>query len=189
MVWARLKELREQRRGEPRSRPEAGATSNPTAARTAKAAPQESQLLQVLLAEPALVALAATQLRPEEIHHPGLRNLLEGLYALHAAGEPPTLDQLRPRLVNPALAAKALELQDIGRAIPERRACLQQLLVRFREQREWPVTQDLRNRLNAANDHAAALELLRQLQNRNVEGMETTPALQPDTSPVIGGRS
>jgi DNA primase len=190
-VWARLDELRAQRRGEPRSRPEAVVPGGgpATAPRLAKAAPEESQLLQVLLAEPALVSVAQVELSLEEINHPGLRTLLEGLYELQAAGEPPTLDQLRPRLTNPALAAKALELQDIGRANPDRTAWLQQLLVRFRERRERPATQELRNRLNAANDHTAALELLRQLQNRNVEGAGPVPSLLPDTSPVTGVRS
>ena len=46
---------------------------------------------------------------------------------------------------------------------------------RFGERRERTATQELRNRLNAANDHTAALELLRQLQNRNVEGTGPTP--------------
>ena len=167
-VWARLKELRADKRGRERegnrsSEPEAG----DVAPRAAKAAPEERQLLEVLLAEPALVATAAAAIRPEEIAHPGLRVLLEGLYALRVAGAPPTLDQLRPRLDNVRLAVKALELQEVGRANPDRPACLQKLLALFQERRLRPAKQELQNQLQAASDHVAALELLRQLQNRN----------------------
>ena len=76
--------------------------------RSAKAAPLELELLQVLLAEPALVDQAAAAVKPDEIVHPGLRKLLDGLYGLLTAGEPPTLDLLRPRLDSVPLAAKAL---------------------------------------------------------------------------------
>ncbi|HEY7422932.1 MAG TPA: DNA primase [Gemmataceae bacterium] len=169
IVWARLKELR-QHKGE-RTR-EGGSGGKPPAEgvglRTAKAAPLERELLELLLAEPTLVAQAAAAIRPEEIAHPGLRGLLEGLYGLLAAGEPPTLDLLRPRLDNVHLAAKALELQETGRMHADRQAWLRRLIARFQERRLQPVTQELQNQLNAANDPVAVLELLRQLQNRNV---------------------
>jgi DNA primase len=168
-VWARLKELRAAKQGRPEAeRPaEAGAGGSGSAApRVARAAPEERQLLEVLLAEPELVATAAAGLRPEEIAHPGLRRLLEGLYALHAAGEPPTLDQLRPRLDNVRLAVKALELQEVGRSNPDRPACLRNLLALFQERRRKRAKQELQNQLQAVSDPAAALELLRQLQNR-----------------------
>jgi hypothetical protein len=135
-------------------------------------------LLEVLLADPELVPTARASVRPDEIAHPGLRRLLEGLYALHAEGEPPTLDLLRLRLDNPRLAEKALEMQDVGRGNPERQAWLRRLLDRFQERRARPVKQELRNQLQAADpalDHGAALELLRRLQNRTSE-------LGPDAS-------
>ena len=57
------------------------------AERKAPAAPEERQLLEVLLAEPDLVfAAAEAAMPPEEIAHPGLRRLLEGLYALARGG-------------------------------------------------------------------------------------------------------
>jgi len=168
-VWAYLKELRARRAGSASDRNgRAGSASDrrgeEAGPRSAKAAPGEMQLLELLLAEPALVAQAAAAIRPEEIAHPGLRGLLEGLYGLLAAGEPPTLDLLRPRLDNVPLAAKALELQAIGRAIPDRPACLRQLLGFFQERRLKRVKQELHTQLNAASDPAAALELLRQVQ-------------------------
>jgi DNA primase len=176
-VWARLKELRDLRRSDSaRSRPEAV-----EAPRSAKAPPEERQLLEVLLAEPALVAEAMAALPLEEISHPGLRGLLAGLYDLQASGEPPTLDQLRPRLDNVPLAAKALELQEVGLAISDRPACLKQLLARFQERRLRLAKVELQNQLQAASDPAAALELLRQLQNRHVP-------LAPDAPGVAGAR-
>ncbi|HZV04480.1 MAG TPA: toprim domain-containing protein, partial [Gemmataceae bacterium] len=159
-VWARLKELRAHK--QPAPQPAAPQ-------RAAKAAPLELELLQVLLAEPALVDQAAAAVRPNEIAHPGLRQLLSGLYDLLATGEPPTLDLLRPRLDNVPLAAKALELQETGRMNPDRQTWLRQILARFQEQRLRPVTQELHTQLNTVRDPAAARELLRQLQNQSSE--------------------
>ncbi len=169
-VWARLRELR-QRKGSADSlrQPSAPAGENETGLRSAKAAPLELELLQVLLAEPAFVDQAAATIRPEDIAHPGLRKLLNGLYDLRAAGEPPTLDQLRPRLDSVALAAKALELQETGRRHSDRTTWLRQILTRFQERRLRPVTQELQSQLNAVRDPAAELELLRRLQNRKLD--------------------
>jgi DNA primase len=164
-VWARLRELRDRKRGEgpTTTLPHSGETGQ----RTAKAAPLERELLEVLLAEPDLVAQAAAVVRPDDIAHPGLRQLLEGLYDLWKADQPPTLDLLRPRLDNVRLAEKALELQDIGRMHSDRQTWLRQILARFQEQRLRPVTQELHTQLNTVRDPAAARELLRQLQNQS----------------------
>src|SRR5205085_972233 len=96
-VWARLDELRRGRGGAADSRPRP-APSEEEAERKAPAAPEERQLLEVLLAEPDLVLAAKAAVPPEEIAHPGLRALLKGLYDLLEAGERPTLDELRGRL-------------------------------------------------------------------------------------------
>jgi DNA primase len=179
-VWARLEELRGRRRGEAiRSRPAGSAEVTSGKAGQAPAAREERELLEVLLADPGLVPAAAAAVWPEEIAHPGLRQLLSGLYALAAAGEPPTLDQLRPSLESARLAEKALEMQEVGLANPDRPAWLRQLIARFQERRARPVKQELHNQLQAASDHAAALELLRRLQNRTIE-------LGPDTSSRAG---
>ncbi len=172
-VWARLEELRQSRRG-----PDSAATrpsGAAPAAKTARPAPEERELLEILLADPTLVPQALGEVPAEQIDHPGLRRLLQGLYDLHRAGQPPTLDLLRARLESGPLAEHALKLQDVGRRHTDRAGWLNQLLARFRERRLRPVTQELHNQLHAASDHSAALELLRQLQNRNIE-------LGPDAS-------
>jgi DNA primase len=168
-VWARLDELRKQRGGatDPQSRQKPVADD---AERKAPAAPEERQLLEVMLAEPDLVLVAAKAVRPEEMNHPGLRLLLAGLYDLLAAGEPTDLDQLRGRLDNPRLAERAMKLQEVGRGNSDRAGCLRMLLNLFEERRRRPALQELQNRLQAPSDHEAALELLRQLTTRNVVG-------------------
>ena len=168
-VWAYLKELRRERGGGTDPRPARPADGD-DAERKAPARPEEKHLLEVLLAEPDLVTAAQAAVRPEEVEHPGLRSLLEGLYALLAAGEPATLDQLRGRLDNMRLAEHALKLQDVGRRMTDRPAALRDLLQRFEERRTRSVKQELHNRLQAPGDHEAALELLRQLTKRNGVG-------------------
>ncbi len=162
-LWARLDELRRARRDRGEAR--ASAPETPVE-RRARAPAEERQLLEVLLADETLVSRAAAEVLPSELTHPGLGRLLAGLYALHAAGEPATLDLLRARLDGDPLLPYALEMQDVGRRHPDRPAWLDQLLKIFRERRQRPAKQELHNQLHAASDHALALELLRQLQNR-----------------------
>lgn len=166
-VWARLDELRTARRASETTRTRGdGATEEK---REAPAPPREKQLLQVLLAEPALVDTAAAEIQLAEVEHPGLRRLLEGLYGLRAAGQIADLDALRPRMMDvPRLVEAALNLQELGRLMPNRTACLQGLAAEFQKLRGLPKKQELQNQLHAAPDHAAALELLRQLQNHSV---------------------
>ncbi|HLJ96762.1 MAG TPA: DNA primase [Gemmataceae bacterium] len=170
-VWARLKELRDGVRARARDLPSsspARAADRESDTRSAPAAAEERELLEVLLADPALVPVAAAELAAEQIRHPGLRELLAGLYDLHAAGEPPTLDLLRARIENPRLAAVALDLQDIGRMSTDRPGWLRRILAEFRRKHQVePRQQELKNQLQAASDHETALALLRQLQNPN----------------------
>lgn len=166
-VWARLQELRHSRRG-----PDSATAHPPAAApavRTAKAAPEERELLELVLAWPDLVPQALAEVQAEQIVHPGLRSLLQGLYDLHRDSQPTTLDQLRTRLDNGPLAEHALKLQDVGRRHPDRAGWLRQLIAVFRERQLRPGKQELHNQLHAESEHSKALELLRQLQNRNIE--------------------
>jgi len=163
-VWSRLEELR-------RAHQQASAKGNGpvdphSSPRSAPAAPAERQLLEVLLADARLVARAAAEVQVEEIAHPGLRQLLAGLYALQQAGQPPTLDRLRETLDNPPLIAKAFELQEVGLAHADRAGWLNDLLVYFRDKRQRAARQELAGRLQAVQDPQQALELLRQLQHQ-----------------------
>jgi hypothetical protein len=149
-------------------------------------------LLEVLLADASLVGKAAAVVRAEEIEHPGLRKLLQGLYALHARGESPTLDHLRADLQNVRLLAKAFELQEVGLGCPNKEAWLRELLAHFRQRRDKTVKQDLQNQLHASSNHEAALALLRRLQNQSgpvrPEGVGSVE-LGPDTSSQGDGGS
>lgn len=180
-LWARIRELRDQRRlqsGNSRGsarQEESTATQSPSASeaavevppsRQAPAQAHERQLVEILLAEPALVAVALAEVPSAEVQHPGLRLLVEGLYRLQAEGKTPTLDELRSRIDHPKLMAKALELQEVGLANKDRAGSLTQILARFRQKRSLLEQQELHNQLQAASDHESALELLRQLQNQ-----------------------
>jgi DNA primase len=158
-VWARLEELRrEVRDREPRpAREESG--------RAARPAPEERQLLEVLLAEPGLITLARKEVRPEEMAHLGLRKMLQALYDLQGQVEGPVLDQARERLDSSGLGEWVLRLHDVGRLNQNRAAWLTQVLHAFRQRRQQAEQNELNNQLHAVQDHGTALELLRQLQN------------------------
>jgi len=164
-VWARFEEVQNLRKREParvpvapepeESRPKAG-----------PADPLERELLQLLLADPGLVAEAYVDIRPEDLEHPGLQKLLAGLYHLQEMGERPEVDGLRALLDNPALSAKALELQEVGRVVTDRRHALRAVLDGFRDRRRGLLRRQLKDQLTAAPSHEAALDLLRKLQAR-----------------------
>ena len=120
----------------------------------------------MLLSEPRLAAELRPHLPPEEIEHPGLRLLLATMYRVVLENEVPTLDHLRARIDNEPLLAKALELEQKGRSYSDRRRALDDLLRRFAEIRQAAHTQQIQQQLHAAEDPSAALELLRQVQNR-----------------------
>lgn len=161
-VWERLGELRSSRR-EPDSRP--AETSQPSTS-SAPALPHEREWIELLLAEPSLVSKARVEVPVDEMQHPGLRKILDGLYSLYDAGETPDLDALRTRLDHPALASKALELQHTGRTSPaDRNDWFAQLCAAFRSRREQNSREKLRGDLTTATDHDAAIELLRRLRD------------------------
>jgi DNA primase len=164
-VWARLQELRDRRSGDDAPRVRADAPE----VRQGKAPPEEQGLLEVLLADESLVAAAKKEVRLDEITHPGLRRLLQGLYVLLDEGKSPSFDMLRLKLDNDPLLRAALRLRDVGEANTDRARTLRTLLRCFAEKRLRPVTEELQNQLHAAPDHRTALELLRQLQTQTVE--------------------
>src|SRR5262249_46410413 len=125
------------------------------------------ELLEVLLADGAMVSVAIEEVATDEIEHPGLKQLLEGLYRLHAEGVQPGLDHLRGRLNNEKLLDKAREFQERGLRHKDRSEYLQAILAWFEERRSQRRRQDLKSQVQAAGDHDAAVELLRQLQDQS----------------------
>ncbi len=164
-VWARLKELRQSAQGrERKSTAKEGAGKE----RPKPPAPEEKELLEVLLADPELVPVAAAEVKAEYVLHPGLRQLLQGLYQLQAAGAHPSLDLLRAQIDDPELASEALHMQEIGLRNTQRPSWLRQILAEFRRTRQVKPQQDeIKNQLHAASDHSTALDLLRRLQVPN----------------------
>ncbi|OAI54871.1 hypothetical protein AYO44_14065, partial [Planctomycetaceae bacterium SCGC AG-212-F19] len=161
-LWARLKELQAAQRRRPDfPKREAG-----EAPRVMPAAPHERDLLQVLLAEPALVPVAAEDIQPEQIQHPGVRQLVAALYELQADGQVPELERLREQIDNPRLIEHAFRARDIGRQERDKAAWLDKLRAEFRQRHVRPRVEELRNQLHAAGDDAAKIELLRQLQEQ-----------------------
>ncbi len=180
-LWSKLKELRGKRRsnGAPLPARRSAADAAPASAfqvgvqveqaASAPAARQEIELLEVLLADGALVAKAIGQVSPEDIEHPGLCELLKGLYRLHAEGLQPDLDHLRARLDNERLLDKAQQLQERGLIHADKLAWLGELLARFEERRATRRTDEIKNEVLAAEDHAQALEVLKRLQKKEGE--------------------
>lgn len=168
-VWARLHELKAtRRRNDAEPRQSNGSAGNDGESKQAPAPALERQLLEVLLARPELVETAAAEISLGEVTHPGLRQLLEGLYDLQAAGEKPELDVLRARIDNTRLMEKAQELQERGRHHSNSVTWLEELLAEFRRRRNEPARQEIQNQLHAAGDHTEAVELLRRLQAQTV---------------------
>jgi len=162
-VWLRLRELRAARRDPEERQQEAPVRP------AAKAPHHERELVELLLAEPALVPEAMARIKPTEIAHAGARSLVEILYQLQEEGETPDLDGLRPRLADPALARAAMELQDIGRhSTADRQVWFQQIAAVFANMRTHEVKQELKSQLSAATDFQTELELLRRLQDPKV---------------------
>jgi DNA primase len=169
-VWARLGELRNERRRmvkDKSTRQTATLASTGATPKVAVAPPLERQLLEILLAEPALVPRAATQIPASELTHDSLRLMLTGLYELHASASPPDLDGLRVKLLEQGrddLARKALELQFTGRHIPERPTWFERLVAEFARRRTDLQNKQLKERLTTCTNETEQLELLRQLQ-------------------------
>lgn len=133
----------------------------------APADPLERELLEVLLADPKLVGAARAEMPADEVGHPGLRRLLDGLYALYDRGQTADLDSLRLSLSDsPKLADFALRAQEVGMTHTDRPGWLRQVLWRFQERRTLRRSLEVQGKLNSTTDPDAALALLKILQER-----------------------
>jgi DNA primase len=162
-LWARLDELRAERRSK---EPPPVRVARPNEPRGASVAPPpyERELLEVLCGHAELVPQAMAAIRVDELVHEVGRTLLEALYELQTAGEPPDVDSLRERLAQPALIRKAIELREVGRLHPAPAAWLERIIAAFAEHKSLRAKQELQSQLDEVADHAAALEVLKRLQ-------------------------
>lgn len=175
----RLGELRATRKKDLSRIPADRPASQPADAKRGKPArAAEKELLQILLAEPGLVGQAYKEVWPTEIEHPGLQQLLGGLYRLHEAGEPATIDGLRDLIENPALIEWAMDQQETGRENPDRADWLRRVFERFRAERVTLRRKQLMDRLRAATDDGERQRLLREIQD-----LDRAPGDTPGPSP------
>ncbi|MBI3822593.1 MAG: DNA primase [Planctomycetes bacterium] len=175
LIWARLKELRAKRAGSASDRTAPRETPhNPPAEAEAQAAPAETkagpaplherELLELLLAEPALVPRAAVEIAEDEMEHPGLRKVIEALYRLHASGQPADLDHLQGIIDNEKLWQSMRDLAQKGLDYPDRPGVFQKVLERFRERKTLRRKLAIKNQMQDAAP-ADALELLKKLRD------------------------
>ena len=125
----------------------------------------ERELVELLLAEPTLVARAAIEVPLLEVEHPRSRKVIEALYRLHASGQPADLDHLREPLDNETLWSQLHLLQERGEDHPDRASMFQTVVERFRERRWARRKQAIMNQLQNGVDEATRLTLLRELAN------------------------
>jgi DNA primase len=165
-VWARLKELRAARKiADGREAPrQVEAEAAAPEAKTGPAPRHELELLELLLAEPALVPCAVADIALEEVENTGLRKVIEALYLLHAEGQPSDLDHLHERVDNEKTWRRIQDLQQSGLDYEDRPAVFQKVVARFRERKEQRRKQAIKNQMQDA-DPADALELLRKLRD------------------------
>src|SRR5262249_4853379 len=145
-IWGWLQELRRSLPRFERGTRQPGVVTD-AEQREAPAPQREKVLLEILLAEPALVSEAVAHIAAVELEHPGLRQVLEGLYRLQEMGETPDLDHVRPLIENPRLAEYALSMEDTGRRMSDRPGALRQLLDEFRRRRLMAKKQVLQDQL------------------------------------------
>jgi len=143
--------------------PETNGAAPAEAPRSGPALRHETQLLEVLLANPLLVARAKGEVKPEDMEHPGLRRLLECLYRLETEGRQADLDHLQERLDNERLMETARRLQERGLEYLDGALELTGVLQRFLGRQIAPLKQALRARLEAGDMQGAA-ELQQQLR-------------------------
>ena len=182
-IWSRIRALRDDKRtNDPETYSKTNEPDEGGVSPKAVAKPWELDLLRILLADPEMVALARAEIEPRMLEHARLRRLLEELYRLQAEGEIPDLDHVRLRIDDAALIAKAMELQEVGRLHSDRERWLGRVLRCFQERLELPARVEIQNQLRAVSEHAAALELLQQVQGG---GRQRSTVDQPSKSEAV----
>lgn len=159
-----------------------------TEQRQAKPAPEEKELMELLLANPDLVERARHEIPLDQWNHPGLKQVAGVLYALQDEGTKPEVDVVRSRLGDSPIASRLLGLADNGRRNPDPFDWYGKLLIRFKEKATTPAVRVIKDKLHSAADHATALELLRNLQSKSVDSsLGAVPNTSPTTPHGDGG--
>ncbi len=175
-VWARLMEFKSDKRRRDSEQEPQRSTAAPSPAPRSEAQPVsvqqatlERQLVQLLLAEPGLVATAKQAIPAEVISHSGLRRIAIEMYGCHAENIPADLDALRVRMIDrPDLVSAAMAQLEIGRKMNERQEWLQRIIAGFARLKTDAEKHLMKQALSTgeATDEAT-LELLRRLQKSN----------------------
>jgi DNA primase len=173
-VWARLTELKAERRRAERTQPARADAPTVVHAGPSPARPRmvtaeerlERQLLELLLAEPPLVAQAKPHIPLEAIQHTGLRRVLGEMYRLHDTGVTPDMDAVRVQLIDrPDLVDAAVRLQEVGRHARDRPELLAKIVGRFSAQPAEAEKRAVKEALaSGPTDEEATLDLLRRIQ-------------------------
>ncbi|VTR98079.1 dna primase : DNA primase OS=Planctomyces limnophilus (strain ATCC 43296 / DSM 3776 / IFAM 1008 / 290) GN=Plim_0213 PE=3 SV=1: zf-CHC2: Toprim_N: Toprim_4 [Gemmata massiliana] len=204
-LWARFGELRKEyeqkeRETEQKEREQRGRDGRPTTtvrpdavlptnerprggAKAGPAVAAERQLVELLLSDPTLVAVAAPNVTPEEITHSGLRRILTELLTAQSAGMVPDLEALRERLNDrPDLFEAAQTLQFVGQQMQDREQWLSRLLKRFSEMKAEAEAKKAKELLTGASD-AETIELLRRIQQTRQPKRPKTEEAKDDDDP------
>jgi DNA primase len=168
-LWARVREMKRSAPG-PRMGAANPGTSPPDPAprqeeNVGPAPIHERELVELLLAEPALIANAMIEVPLAELEHPRSKKVIEALYRLHASGQPADLDHLRELLDNEDLWHKLHLLQERGESYPDRPLMLKKIVERFCECRLKRRKQALTRQLQEAPDTATRMAILKQLRD------------------------
>jgi DNA primase len=172
-VWARLMELKSDRRRREAEQVPYSPPPAPSPAPRSEAQPVsvqqstlERQLIQLLLAEPALVGTAKQAIPSDSISHTGLRRITFEMYGCHADNIPADLDALRVRLIDrPDLVSAAMAQQEIGRTMNERHEWLQRIIAGFARLKTDAEKHRMKQALSTGDaSDEATLDLLSRLQ-------------------------
>ncbi len=166
-VWERLAELKKTVSRDADDR--VPSHQEPETKRGGKAPVHEQELLQLLLAQPDLVATAIDRIKPKQMDHSGLRKLLQGLYTLQERGLAPELDELRMHMPaeDEGLLVKAMDFMDVGRQSTfDKLQWFERIVAAFDDVTTRAARQELKSQLTAASDHETEMELLRRLQSQ-----------------------
>lgn len=161
---ARIKELRPK----VESRKVDNNTSSNEELRRAKPAPEEKELVEVLLAYPELVNRARQEISPDDLSHPGLKQVVTVLYNLLDEQQLPDLDAVRARMGDSPIGSRLVDLADQGRRNLESVVWYCNILDRFNERKAKPAVKVIQDLVHAATDHETAIDLLKKLQSNSV---------------------